>query len=235
MRRIRASARCWPTSIVPEYVSHGDAAKARRNHRLASWTSTSRTSSRASQLCVRSSKPCTATIPIGPLRTRVSTCRRWRRRRSRVVHHRAGMAYLSARRSNEAQKHALQGFWLADSDGERRLAARAASVLYAVNYHLTGDMHSARYYAELAAVEATAAGEKAIRRLFLCVQLDFAVSFGEWDRAGSLVDLLRREKLVRRLFRSAQTAQVAIVVLAGTFGRLYVDERRGRYVSRVGE
>lgn len=134
-----------------------------------------------------------------------------------VVHHRAGMAYLSARRSNDAQKHALQGFWLADSNGERSLAARAASVLYAVNYHLTGDQQAARYYAELAAVEATAAGETAIRRLFLCVQLDFAVSFGEWDRAGSIVDLLRREKWYDA-YSGAQTAQVAIVVLAGHSG-----------------
>src|SRR5579872_1621708 len=126
-----------------------------------------------------------------------------------VVHHRAGVAYLSARRSSDAQKHALQGLWLADSNGERSIAARAASVLYAVNYHLTDDLQAARYYAELAAVEATAAGEMAIRRLFLCAQLDFAISFGEWDRARSLVDLLRRDKWYDA-HSGGQAAQAAI-------------------------
>jgi len=134
-----------------------------------------------------------------------------------VVHHRAGVAYFNARQRHEAEKHALQALWLSDADGQRRLAARAASVLYGVHYHLTGDMQSARYYAEVVAVEAAAAGELTIRRLFLCAQLDLAVFFGEWDRARSLLDLLRRDRWYDS-YSGSQVAQFGMTMLHGYSG-----------------
>ena len=134
-----------------------------------------------------------------------------------VVQHRAGLAYFYARRPHFAEEHALQALWFADAEGERRLAARAASVLYAVHYHLTGDMKAARYYAEVASVEATAAGETVICRLFQIAQLDLAVCFGEWDRARSLLELLRRNKWYDT-YSGGQAAQVGMIMLLGYSG-----------------
>ncbi|MGH7683901.1 MAG: hypothetical protein ACREMT_06130, partial [Vulcanimicrobiaceae bacterium] len=70
-----------------------------------------------------------------------------------LVHSRAGLAYFFARRAYEAEQHSLQALWFADGNGLRWLAARAASVLYVIHYHLTGDLQAARYYAEVEGVE----------------------------------------------------------------------------------
>jgi DNA-binding CsgD family transcriptional regulator len=111
-----------------------------------------------------------------------------------LLRHRVGTAYFFARRPSAAEEHSLQALWLSDITGHRRLAARTASVLYGVHYHLTGDLDAARYYAETATVEAAAAGDHKFRRDYLIAQFDLAVMFGEWDRARSMLDLLRRER-----------------------------------------
>ncbi|MGA3037122.1 MAG: helix-turn-helix transcriptional regulator [Vulcanimicrobiaceae bacterium] len=203
-------------SIVPEYVSHGDAVRAAEiidgvadvdDADLSARITTLRAIVEAMHgndprpLLERAFRLASAGSP--------STIA--------VVHHRAGVAYFNARLPHEAEKHALQALWLLDADGQRRLAARAASVLYGVHYHLTGDLHSARYYAEVGAVEATAAGDMTIRRLLLCVQLDLAVSFGEWDRARSLVDLLRRDRWYDS-YSGGQVAQFGMIMLHGHSG-----------------
>lgn len=110
-----------------------------------------------------------------------------------LVHSRAGVAYFFARRAYEAEQHSLQALWVADASGMRWLAARTASVLYGIQYHLTGDLQAARYYAEVQGVEAVAAGDDVARRIALHAQFDLAVTFGEWDRAAALRSLLRRE------------------------------------------
>ena len=110
-----------------------------------------------------------------------------------VVLQRAGVACFYARRATEAEGHLLQSLWLCDANGMRWLAARTANVLYGVHYHLTGDFQAARYYAEVEGVEAVAAGDPEMRRLSLYQQYDLAVLFGEWSRAESIRNLVRRE------------------------------------------
>ena len=100
---------------------------------------------------------------------------------SALVRHRAGAACFFARQALAAEEHSLQALWLADVNGLRRIAARSASVLYGVHYHLTGDLQVARYYAEVATVEASAAGDVPTRRQFLIAQYDLAAVFAEWD------------------------------------------------------
>jgi len=110
-----------------------------------------------------------------------------------VVQGRAGFAYFYARRAYEAEQHSLQALWVSQSNGMHALAARTASIMYTVHYHLTGDLQAARYYAEVLGVEAVAAGDREARRLSLIQQYDLAATFGEWDRARSLRTLLRRD------------------------------------------
>ncbi len=203
-------------AIVPEYVSHGDAGRAAEFIDSVTEVDDPDLSARITALrgvvdAMHGNDPRRFLDRAFRMAAGGSTVT------AAVVHHRAGVAYFNARLAHEAEKHALQALWLADSDGQRRLAARAASVLYAVHYHLTGDMHSARYYAELAAVEATAGGENTIRRFFLCVQLDLAVSFGEWDRARSLLDLLRRDRWYDS-YSGGQLAQFGMIMLHGHGG-----------------
>ena len=134
-----------------------------------------------------------------------------------VVQHRAGLAHFFARHPHAAEKHALQALWRADAEGLRRLAARAASVLYAVHYHLTGDLQAARYYAEVASVEAAAAGDAMVRRQFLIAQFDLAVVFAEWDRARSLLEMLRRDRWYDT-YSGSIVAQIGVIVLHGHAG-----------------
>jgi DNA-binding CsgD family transcriptional regulator len=110
-----------------------------------------------------------------------------------VVRHRAGVASANAGNALEAEGHSLAALALCDRYGLRWLAARTAATLYGVNYHVTADLRSARYYAELTTSYAAAAGDDALRRGFLVAQYDLAWVFAEWDRAQSLRDLLRRE------------------------------------------
>jgi DNA-binding CsgD family transcriptional regulator len=202
-------------AIVPEYVSIGDAARAAEvidsipdvdDPDLAARL----TALRAIVEAMHGNDPEKILVDVVSKKSLASAT-------SAVVQHRAGLAYFYARRPHAAENHALQALWFADADGQRRLAARAASVLYAVHYHLTGDMKAARYYAEVAAVEATAAGEAVIRRLFLIAQLDLAVCFGEWDRARSLLELLRRDKWYDT-YSGGQAAQVGLIMILGHSG-----------------
>lgn len=110
-----------------------------------------------------------------------------------TIHQRAGVAYFFARQPHEAEEHCLQALWLSDFNGLRWEATAAASVLYGIHYHLTGDLKAARYYAEVQGVEAVAAGNKAARRSALNLQYDLAATFAEWERAATLRALLRRE------------------------------------------
>lgn len=110
-----------------------------------------------------------------------------------VVRHRAGVASANARNALEAEEHSLAALALCERYGMPWLAARTAGTLYAVYYHVTADLRTARYYAELTTSYAAAAGDESLRRAFLVAQYDLAWVFAEWDRAQSLRDLLRRE------------------------------------------
>ena len=110
-----------------------------------------------------------------------------------LVHQRIGLAFMNARDAVRTHEHELRALALCEELGLRRLAARAASVLYALLYHLTGDLQAARYFAELATLEATTCSDAPMRRRYLIAQFDLAAVFGEWDRARSLRELLRRE------------------------------------------
>lgn len=134
-----------------------------------------------------------------------------------ILKHRAGLAYFYARQPKAAEEHSLQALWHADVHGMRRLASRAASVLYAVHYMLTGDMQSAMYYAEVATVEAAAAGDAMFRRQFLIAQFDLAVSFAAWDRARSLLAMLRRDRWYDT-YSASISARVGTVILQGHSG-----------------
>jgi DNA-binding CsgD family transcriptional regulator len=111
-----------------------------------------------------------------------------------VVRHRAGVASFHARNALDAEEHSLAALALCERYGMRWLGARTASTLYGVYYHLTGDLNSARFYAELATSQADAAGDTAVRRAYWCAQYDLACVFADWDRAGSLRELLRRDR-----------------------------------------
>ncbi len=134
-----------------------------------------------------------------------------------LLKHRAGLAYFFARQPSAAEEHSLQALWLADVHGLRRLASRTASVLYGIHYMLTGDMHAALYYAEVATVEAVAAGDAMLRRQFLIAQFDLAVSFASWDRARSLFAMLRRDRWYET-YSATTSARAGTVILHGYSG-----------------
>ena len=134
-----------------------------------------------------------------------------------IVRQRAGVACFFARQALAAEEHSLQALWLCDVNGMLRAAARSASVLYGVHYHLTGDLHIARYYAEVATVEASAAGDVPIKRQFLIAQYDLAAVFAEWDRAQAVRDLLRRDASHEPHY-AGTAARIADVLLHGSRG-----------------
>lgn len=136
---------------------------------------------------------------------------------SAVIEHRIALAHFFARQAHAAQEHALRGLSVADAEGLRRLAARIASVLYATNYHLTGDLQAARYYAEVATVEAAAGGDPMMRRQYLAAQFDLAVSFADWDKARSLLEMLRRDRWYDT-YSAGPALQVGTVLIAGHLG-----------------
>jgi DNA-binding CsgD family transcriptional regulator len=139
-----------------------------------------------------------------------------------LIRHRAGAAYFFARQPRQAEEHSLQALWIADIGGLRRLAARTASVLYGVHYYLTGDLQAARYYAEIATVEAAGAGDDKFRRDYLIAQFDLAVMFGEWERARSMQELVRRERWQDTYFATA-AAREGVALLhahAGDFAAM---------------
>ncbi len=111
-----------------------------------------------------------------------------------VVLQRAAVAALHARDARTAEEQALASLALCDRHGLSWLGARAAASLYGLHYHLTGDLHAARFYAELATGLAGAASDGALRRACLTAQFDLACVFGDWDQAGSLRELLRRDR-----------------------------------------
>ena len=131
-----------------------------------------------------------------------------------LVRHRLGVAYFFARKASEAEEQSLYALSISDIGGLRRLASRTASVLYAIHYNLTGDLEAARYYAELATVEATAAGDDKFRRSYLIAQLNLAVMFGEWDRSRSLIELLRRERWYDAYMPAVGVREATILVQA---------------------
>jgi DNA-binding NarL/FixJ family response regulator len=131
-----------------------------------------------------------------------------------LVRHRLGVAYFFARHPPAAEEQSLHALWLSDVGGLRRLASRTASVLYAVHYHLTGDLEAARYYAELATIEAAAAGDDKFRRSYLIAQLDLAVMFGEWTRARSILELLRRERWYDTYAATASIREATVLLHA---------------------
>lgn len=203
-------------AIVPEYVSHADAARAAEILDVVRDVADPDLAARISSLRAIV-EAMHGNDPDPMLSLALSRESSLSSATTGVVQHRVGLAYFYARRPHAAEEHALQALWFADAEGQRRLAARAASVLYAVHYHLTGDMKAARYYAEVASVEATAAGETVICRLFQIAQLDLAVSFGEWDRARSLLELLRRNRWYDA-YSGGQAAQVGMIILLGHSG-----------------
>jgi DNA-binding CsgD family transcriptional regulator len=112
-----------------------------------------------------------------------------------VVRQRAGVASAYSRDALGCEEHSLAALTLCDRYGMRGLGSRAAGVLYGLYYHLTGDLQAARYYAELATSLADSSGDTTTRRSFLVAQYDLACVFADWDRAGSLRELIRRDRL----------------------------------------
>lgn len=121
-----------------------------------------------------------------------------------VVRQRAGVASVFARNVVEGEEHSLAALELCDRYGMRWLGSRAASTLYGIYYHLTGDLQAARYYAELSTSLADAAGDGVWRRTYLVAQYDLACVFADWDRAGSLRELIRRDR-----FQESPSARMA--------------------------
>jgi len=114
--------------------------------------------------------------------------------KSAIVRHRAGVASLHAHNAHDAEEHQLAALALCDQYGMRWLGARASGALYALCYHVTGDLQGARYYAKLTTSLANAAGDAKVRRMFLGAQYDLACVFADWDEAKSLRELLRRDR-----------------------------------------
>ena len=111
-----------------------------------------------------------------------------------LVRHRAGVASFHARDAHGTEEHALAALALCERYGMRGTGARTATTLYALHYHMTGDLQTALYYARLATSLADIAGQTAIRRAYLVAQYDLASVFADWDNARSLRELIRRDR-----------------------------------------
>jgi DNA-binding CsgD family transcriptional regulator/tetratricopeptide (TPR) repeat protein len=211
--RERALLADW---IVPEYITYGDAERAADvldrvaeidDPEIASRIAALRAEVQAMQ----------GRDPEPAIRHALSFVDSVKPEIGALLKHRVGLAYFFARQPNAAEEHSLQALWLADVHGLRRLASRTASVLYAVHYMLTGDMQAALYYAEVATVEAAAAGDAMFRRQFLIAQFDLSVTFAAWDRAKSLLEMLRRDRWYDT-YSASVTARVGTVILHGHAG-----------------
>jgi DNA-binding CsgD family transcriptional regulator len=179
-------------SLVPEYVTRGDSDSAARL--LSSLGDVAEPALRARLLALAAVvKAMRHEEPRAEIAEAVALLELVPEPTAAVVRQRAGVAMFFAQAALEAEEHSLRALWLCEKNGLHRLAARAASVLYGVHYHLTGDLQAAAYYAEVGSTESAAGGELASRQFFLIAQFDLATVFADWDRASSLRHLVRRE------------------------------------------
>jgi DNA-binding CsgD family transcriptional regulator len=209
----RAQLADW---IVPEYITYGDAERAADVLDRVEEIDDPEISSRIAALRAEV-QAMQGHDPESTIRYALSFIDVVKPETGALLKHRVGLAYFFARQPNAAEEHSLQALWLADVHGLRRLASRTASVLYAVHYMLTGDMQAALYYAEVATVEAAAAGDAMFKRQFLIAQFDLSVTFAAWDRAKSLLEILRRDRWYDT-YSASVSARVGTVVLHGHAG-----------------
>jgi DNA-binding CsgD family transcriptional regulator len=142
-----------------------------------------------------------------------------------AVRARLGTAMFFARDALKAEEHSLHALWLAEKHGLRRMAGRAATALYAIAYHLNGDLQAAAYYAEVVTIQAVAAGDSALRGAYLAAQYDLAAVFADWDKATTLRALVRRDSGPDVASRATATA-IADALLHGS--RSDFSAMRGR-------